>query len=122
VAVATTYVVGFRAALGQRALRVDFEPERGPTTDVVEAIELGPDEAAAAVWSAPERDTAEIVHELASRAAVHHDAHLAKYTLACFDAARHDPDRRRLYLAAAASLSSWWAAHPVEDDDVSVGS
>ena len=50
--------------------------------------------------------------ELATRAALHHDAHLVKYTLACFDAATADPGRRRLYLSAAASLSAWWAQQP----------
>ena len=47
--------------------------------------------------------------ELAARAASHEDAHLAKYTLACFDAAAGNPRRRRLYLAAAAYLGAWWA-------------
>ena len=116
VAVAATHVVGFRAALGQRTLHADFKPERTSTTDVAEAIALGPDHAAAAVWFAPERDTSGIVAELATRAALHHDAHLAKYTLACFDAASADRTRRRLYLAAAASLSSWWSRRPDEDE------
>jgi hypothetical protein len=68
------------------------------------------------VWFAPERDTSGIVTELATRAALHHDAHLAKYTLACFDAASTDSNRRRLYLAAAASLSGWWSGQPDEDE------
>ena len=115
VAVAATHVVGFRAALGQRTLQPDFEPERGPTAELTEAIALGPQQAAAAVWFAPDRELPEVVLELATRAAMHHDAHLAKYTLACFDAAGADPDRRRLYLAAAASLSGWWASQPADD-------
>jgi hypothetical protein len=49
------------------------------------------------------------VGELATRASVQRDAHLVKYTLACLDAAAADPDRRRLYLGAAASLVGWWA-------------
>ena len=57
-----------------------------------------------------ERDA--IVPELAARAASHEDAHLAKYTLACFDAAAADPEQRRLYLAAAAYLGAWWATRP----------
>jgi hypothetical protein len=52
---------------------------------------------------------AAITTELASRAAVHPDAHVAKYTLACFDAAQADPDHTRLFLAAAAFLHGWWA-------------
>ena len=58
-------------------------------------------------------ELAEIVEELAGFASAHHDAHLVKYTLACFDAAAPIP-YRRLYLAAAASLSGWWAQHPDE--------
>jgi hypothetical protein len=65
--------------------------------------------AAAAVWHAPDEQLAVIVTEVATAAAVHRDAHLVKYTLACLDAAAADPPRRRLYLAAAASLIGWWA-------------
>ena len=52
---------------------------------------------------------------LATNAALHHDAHLVKYTLACFDAAEADPPQRRLYLAAAASLAGYWAQQPSDD-------
>ena len=114
VAVASTHVVGFRAALGERVLDADYEPERTSTTDLAEAIEAGQATAAAMVWHAPEPELDGIVTELATRAALHHDAHLVKYTLACFDAADSDPSRRRLYLAAAASLSAWWAQFPDE--------
>jgi hypothetical protein len=48
---------------------------------------------------------------LASAAATAHDAHLVKYTLACLDAAAADPAHGGLYLAAAAHLHDWWAAH-----------
>lgn len=48
---------------------------------------------------------------LASAAAVAHDAHLVKYTLACLDAAAADPTQRGLYLAAADHLHRWWAEH-----------
>ncbi len=47
-----------------------------------------------------------------ARAAPHPDTHLAKYTLACLDAADEDREARGLYLAAAAHLGSWWDAHP----------
>jgi hypothetical protein len=50
-----------------------------------------------------------IATELASRAALHEDAHVVKYTLACFDAARADPEHARLFLSAAAFLHGWWA-------------
>ena len=46
--------------------------------------------------------------QLATRAAVHHDAHLAKYTLACLDAAAWDASFAHLYLAAAARLHGVW--------------
>ena len=45
---------------------------------------------------------------LATRAAMHHDAHLAKYTLACLDAAAWDASFAHLYLAAAARLHGVW--------------
>jgi hypothetical protein len=112
VAVAATHVVGFRAALGSRSLEGRFEPPRPGTDDLAEAIGTGRDLAAAVAWHAPEQDLPGVVTELATRASLHHDAHLVKYTLACLDAAADDPDQRRLYLAAAASLSAWWAARP----------
>ena len=45
---------------------------------------------------------------LATEAALHHDAHLAKYTLACFDAAANDRKTAPLFIAAAAYLGAWW--------------
>jgi hypothetical protein len=89
VAIASTYVVGFRAALGQRALE-PAEPEL-------------------------RRDTAEVgatITRLAGNASRHHDAHLVKYTLACLDAAAFDPAGRDLYLDAAEHLAQWWAERP----------
>jgi hypothetical protein len=65
------------------------------------------DIAARVFHSAAERHTA-IANELAARAAVHADAHLAKYTMACLIAAARGPDNARLYLAAAAYLGAWW--------------
>ena len=62
------------------------------------------------MWCAPDEQLADIVTDIATAAAVHHDAHLVKYTLACLDAAAADPPERRLYVAAAASLVAWWAA------------
>jgi len=112
VAVAATHVVGFRAALGHNELRADYAPERLPSIGIGEAIDESRDHAASVAWYAADEDVDGIVTELATRASLHHDAHLAKYTQACFDAAHHDPEQQRLYLAAAASLSSWWAQHP----------
>jgi hypothetical protein len=111
-AVASTYVVGFRAALGQRHLVADQAPADAAGADWRNALDGGPGPAAAAVWQAAADEDADVVTELATRASLHHDAHLVKYTLACLDAAAADPGQRRLYLAAAASLSGWWAEHP----------
>ena len=113
-AVAATYVVGFRAALGQRALDPNWAPGVSDFRDLAEARATGPEGAAAFVWHSADAELAGIVEGLAGFASAHHDAHLVKYTLACFDAAGTDPAYRRLYLAAAASLSGWWAQHPDE--------
>jgi hypothetical protein len=45
---------------------------------------------------------------LVERAALHADAHLAKYTMTCLVAADRDPQESALYLAAAAYLGAWW--------------
>lgn len=107
-AIAATYVVGFRARLAREPLAPTFDGD-DPLLDVPDAIDAGPALAAAAVWHAPSAARVEIESELATRASVHSDAHLVKYTLACFDAAADDPAHRRLYLSAAASLAGWWA-------------
>ena len=60
--------------------------------DALDALDASPQIAAAAVHHAPSSAVAAITTELASRAALHPDAHVAKYTLACFDAAAADPD------------------------------
>lgn len=85
VRVAATYVLGFRATLGQARLNADWRT------------------------AAPEPQT---VTELAARAAAHPDAHLAKYTVACLAAAADDPPARPLFMAAATYLGRWWDAHP----------
>ena len=74
-----------------------------------DALAGEPQVAAAAVWHAvTDGDDEPIVSELATRASVPRDAHLVKYTLACLDATRADPEAGTLYLAAAAFLSAWW--------------
>ena len=45
---------------------------------------------------------------LATRASVHHDAHLVPYMLVRLYVADWDRDHARLYLSAAAALHSWW--------------
>ncbi len=106
IAVAATFVLGFRATQGT----VDVDPAWSPAAvgDPLEALDGTPAEAAAGAWHTTNGERPAVVARLASRAATHEDAHLAKYTLACIDAARDDPGASRLYLAAAAHLSAWW--------------
>ncbi len=106
IAVAATFVLGFRATLGT----VDVDPTWSPRPggEPLDALDGPPGDAAAGAWHATNGERAAVVARLASRAAAHEDAHLAKFTLACFDAARDDPGAARLYLAAAAHLSAWW--------------
>ena len=87
VAVAATQVLGFRATLGKVALDANM------------------------ALHAPAGARAELTILLATRAAVHPDAHLAKYTLACFDAAARDVEAAPLFMAAAAHLGAWWDQH-----------
>ena len=107
-AIAATYVVGFRVAESSRAIEANWEPERSEV-DPIDALGADPHTAAGAVYHAPNDALDAIVAELAARAAAHEDAHLAKYTLACFDAGVTAPQDRRLFLAAAAYLGAWWA-------------
>jgi hypothetical protein len=107
-AIAATYVVGFRAAQSSRNIDMDRPPERTPV-GARDGLDADPETAAGAVFHASDAERAAIVPELAARAGSHEDAHLAKYTLACFDAAARDPARRNLYLAAAAYLGACWS-------------
>ncbi len=108
VAIAATYVVGFRASFARRELIADYRPD---PYDLPwnEALEAGSRAAAGAVFHADPAERSAIVAELAGRAAIHHDAHLAKYTLACIDAMESDPEAATIYLAAAAHLHGVWA-------------
>ena len=110
VAVAATYVAAFRSAFAARPLVTVFDAP-APEVRVADAIDAGQEVAAAAAWHITADGRAALIDELVNRAAVHEDAHLVKYTLACLDAAATDPDGTRVYLAAAASLSGWWAAN-----------
>lgn len=85
VAVAASQVIGFRASMGTRPL--------DPGSLLLEPEHRG-------------------VETLATLASVHFDAHLAKYTLACFDAASSDPEMSALYMCAASYLASWWSSQP----------
>lgn len=119
IAVAATYVLGFRSTLGKVTLDPTWAPARpAATAPPIAALTGAPRGAAAAAWWASDTDLAEIESELIAYAAVHPDAHLAKYTLACLDAAVADPGAGRLYLAAAAHLGAWWRAVPFPDDPI----
>ncbi len=104
IAVAATYVLGFRATQGGVRVVEDWQPRRKS--------------AAGRVWWASEHELPALVSELVAFAVIHPDAHVAKYTLACLDAAFADPDGSRLYLAAAAHLQDWWKAVPFPDDPI----
>lgn len=107
-AIAATHVVGFRAALSNTTVVDRYEPEP-VSVSALAALDTSPQTAGAAVWHAPASAIPAITTELATRAALHHDAHVVKYTLACFDAAHDDPEHARLFLSAAAYLHGWWA-------------
>lgn len=79
-AVASTFLLGFRVAHGTADLPAVTEPMAAPAS----------------------------AGELATAASLHEDAHLVKYTLACIHAAQDDPKFAGLYLAAAAHLAEWW--------------
>jgi hypothetical protein len=105
--VAAAYIAAHVAAYACRPLDLGYRPEATPL-----GLEHAPGGAAAAAWHAPAQATT----VLATAAAVNHDAHRVKYTLACFEAAADDPAAERLYLSAAAYLNGWWEAHPDEQD------
>jgi hypothetical protein len=105
VRIAATHVLGFRATLGRARLQEPYSPTPRSTAIVLEG---DPNDVAALVFHAVTEQHNAIGNELAARAAVHADAHLAKYTMGCLLAAVRDPDIAPLYLAAAAYLGAWW--------------
>ena len=110
-AVAATYVVAFRAAESSHHIDPDWAPE--PTsTKLLDALEDEPAVAASAWYHASDAMLEHAMPELIGRAAIHEDAHVAKYTLACLATVERDRAQRSLYLAAAASLAAWWAQRP----------
>jgi hypothetical protein len=111
--VAMVYLIAHWGAYGIGTLDPDHIPE--PTRHGLrDALDLSPDDAAAAAWHDPDRVATAAV--LASAASSNHDAHRVKYTLACLDAAADDPAAEPLYLAAAAYLNSWWQLRGDPDD------
>jgi hypothetical protein len=110
VAVAATFLLGFRATQSAVALDPTWSPAR-PTSEMVGSfLAAGADAAAATLWHAADEELPALVRHVATTAACHPDAHLAKYTLACLDAARDDPGAGRLFLSAAAFLAGWWTS------------
>jgi hypothetical protein len=106
-AIAATYVVAFRASEGAHAIDAGGIPEP-VAVEARDALDAEPAVAAAALFHAPDVELDAVTPELAARGGTHDDAHVAKYTLACFDAAAADPAARSLYLAACAYLQAWW--------------
>jgi hypothetical protein len=105
VRVAATYSLGFRATLGSVPLQ--YPLARDSRISNISA-RLSPSDAAAMVFNADAARRRAIRAQLVERAAVHADAHFAKYTMACLTAAGGDPRESALYLAAAAYLGAWW--------------
>jgi hypothetical protein len=107
--VAATHVLGFRATLGT----AELEPGRPLPPSATHTLRgASPLEAASIAFDTPGQKAGALRETLAAHAVGHVDAHLAKYTLACFDAADRDPEAAPLYLAAAAYLGAWWDANP----------
>lgn len=116
VAVAATYLLGFRSTLSSTVLDPAWEPPVPRGIDHHTFLDAGPDLAAAAVWHASDTELGLCLRRVVAMAAQHSDAHLAKYTVACLDASRDDPASGRLYLAAAAFLAGWWKTRAADDD------
>jgi hypothetical protein len=106
IAIAATYVCGFRGTLSATAIDPTWEPE--PVDPGLALANATPSQAAGRLWHATASENARLVQELIDLAGAAEDAHLAKYTEACLTAARDDPDAARLFHAAMAYLSAWW--------------
>lgn len=94
IAVAATFVLGFRATLSSVPLNPNWRPPAGHPS--------------AHIWNASDDEYPMIVTDILTAAAIHPDAHLAKYCLSCHQAAEADPTSGRLFMAAAAYLVDWW--------------
>ncbi len=105
IAVAATYVCGFRATLTTTAIDLAWQPEHvDPALPIAQATPL---EAASLLWHAT-TERSRLVQELVDTAGAAEDTHLVKYTEACLTAARDDPAAEQLFHAAMAYLSAWW--------------
>jgi len=108
VAVAATFVLGFRSTQSTVPLDLEWQPDHVAASDAHAALEGPPVDAASAAWWASPEQTAGTWARLATYAAAHEDAHLAKYTLACLRAAVDDPANAHVFAAAAAFLGACW--------------
>ncbi len=88
-----------------------WQPQPQAHVDSDTALEAGPDTAAAYAWHATDTEQSLLTQVIVDHAATHHDAHLAKYTVAAYHAARLDPDAAHLFGAASAYLAAWWHHH-----------
>ena len=104
IGIAATYVLGFRSTLSSTPIDLDWSPSRPNARGRLLDAECS--DAIAQAWHTDDQSRLET--ELATYAATHHDAHLAKYTLACLHAANADPDAAPLFRAAATRLAIWW--------------
>ena len=105
IAVAATYVCGFRGTLGTTAIDPTWAPE--PVDPGLTLRRAAPAQAAGVLWHAT-TDRPRLVQELIDFAGAAEDAHLVKYTAACLTAAEDDPTAAHLFHAAMAYLAAWW--------------
>lgn len=101
IAVAATYVLGFRATLSSTPLDPNWAPPA--------------EHPSARIWNASDDEYQSMVTDILTSAAIHPDAHLAKYCLSCYGAAKNDPSSGRLYMSAAAYLVDWWSHRETTD-------
>jgi hypothetical protein len=109
-ACALVWITSYRIVGGGR---LEFNQQPRPpsgTMSLREAIDSGPEVAAARFWHARPEENAEVEHVLATEASVRGSQHLVKYTRACLDMTVLDPPSRRLHIAAAAVRNSLAAA------------
>jgi hypothetical protein len=104
IAAAATHVLAHRAILG----KIEIHADAPGKTSHLDLNDTDPATAASIAFHTPIEQRKEIVTALATYASTHEDAHLVKYTHACFVAAANDSDAAPLFMAAAAYLGAWW--------------
>ena len=104
------WTTAYRSVLSDRALDMSWHPQPTKDVSVLEALQTSPATAASRVWHAQDGELSAIRRILATEASIRNDTHLVKYTRACLDMGTFDPERVRLYLAAAAHLCAMWMA------------